>query len=383
MMKKITLTAAALLFCVLFNAPLILHAEDARVDEDPACQLRDLKNKVEALEKRLQQTPKTNEASLTSVLDKLSITGGISAGFFQVSNAGQEGSEHEFLLSNALVEISQKDKEAPVGFNIAFGETTTPSVLGTPESDIDLDIEYAAITFTPLPGGLIEIGLLQPNSGYECTYTFNNANAFLGALASQQPYNAYGARVGYEVKGINLWAGYYRHRLDDEEYETDFSTANESWEIGGSGTFSGTTIGVYHYHLQSLRHLTGLLIERTIKNFAIAFNADYWRWDDGHGSAHGDDSAFGAALYLTSFFRKFSLPVRLEYIDQGKSGIYIENSSTDKIYAITVSPTYRLRDNVYIRADIAYVRAVDGFADKNGTSESDRIAFALEAGYTF
>ncbi len=383
MRNRFALSTIALFLCMMVNVPPALCTDAEPVSGQPECQVPESRNRAETLEKKNAPNQNTAEKALLPLLDKLVISGGISAGYFQVTNAGPESDERNFLLSNVLVEISQKDKNAPLGFVIALGETTTPSILGSPESSTDLDIEYASLTLAPIPGGTVEIGLLQPNSGYECTYTFNNANTFLGALASQQPYNAYGARLSYEVKGVDLWAGYYRHRLDDEEYVVEESKANESWEVGASGTLSGTTFSLYHYHLESLRSLTGALIEHTLKNVTIAFNTDYWQWAGSQQSTHGDDSAFGVAVYVTPFFCKFSLPVRLEYIDQGQSGIFLENESTHRIYAITVSPTYRLRDNAYIRADVAYVRATDGFADDDGKPKSERIAFAIELGYTF
>jgi hypothetical protein len=50
----------------------------------------------------------------------------------------------------------------------------------------------------------------NPIRGFENTYTYNNKNILLGAIASQQPYNAYGARASYDISSISLWGGYYK-----------------------------------------------------------------------------------------------------------------------------------------------------------------------------
>ncbi len=150
-----------------------------------------------------------------------------------------------------------------------------------------------------------------------------------------------------------------------------------------SGKVLDTDVGLYHYHLESLRSLTGALIQHTVGNVDLVLNVDYWNWDSSMKNLHGDDDSIGGAFYVVLHFGKFSIPVRLEYIDQGKSGIYLENPDAQEIYAVTVSPTYHILDNAYVRADVAYVNADDGFADNNGNLKSDRVCLAVEVGYTF
>jgi hypothetical protein len=102
----------------------------------------------------------TGNTSLQSFLSSLNFTGGISAGFFSTSNAGKGNSDNEWMLSNLLLEVSSKDKNAPVGFTAAVGETSTPSILGSPETTNSLDVEYASLSLTPLPGLMAKVGLL-------------------------------------------------------------------------------------------------------------------------------------------------------------------------------------------------------------------------------
>jgi Putative beta-barrel porin-2, OmpL-like. bbp2 len=164
---------------------------------------------------------------------------------------------------------------------------------------------------------------------------------------------------------------------------TDGNKPNESWEIGVSAKIMDTSISMYHYRLESLRNLTGVVVERTIGPVDFGFNFDYWRWDGAMADLHADDSSIGGAFYVVSNAGNFSFPVRLEYIDQGKSAIYLDCVDAHHIYAATVSPTYKFNDNTYIRADLAYVHADDGFADSDGNLKNDRICLAAEVGYTF
>jgi hypothetical protein len=316
---------------------------------------------------------------LQSTLSAIKLGGGISAGYFCASYQGTDASESEFLLSNFLVEISSADEALPMGFVGAFGQTSTPSLLGTPEKNEDFDIEYASLTLKQISDVGLEIGLLQPNSGFENTYTFNNKNVILGALASQQPYNAYGARASYDVSGISLWGGYYKGRLDDEEY----NSPDYTWEIGISGTVADNDFSIYNYHIGGRRNLLGVVIERTIENIDLGFNIDYWTWDDNVKDLYGSESSIGAAFYICPNFGQLSIPFRFEYINQDESRTYIESPTAKQIYAATVSPTWHLNESSYIRAESAYVKADGGFADEKGRTRDNRINFAVELGFLF
>ncbi len=317
--------------------------------------------------------------SVQSFLSGIKLAGGISAGYFYSSNPGVDVPDDEFLLSNFLIELSSANEELPIGFTGAFGQTSTHSILGTPEQNDDYDIEYASLTLTPVKGIGVEMGLLQPNSGFENTYTYNNKNILLGAIASQQPYNAYGARVSYDLSSITIWGGYYKDRLDDEEYNSQ----DYSWEIGVSGSLDDTDFNVYNYYIKGQRNVSGVSVERTIGNIDLAFNVDYWKWSEEVEELYENDSSIGAAFYFCPNFDKFSIPIRLEYINQDKSQLYIERADAKEIYTATISPTWHFNDSAYIRAEAAYINADSAFEDDSGNIKDHRLNYAVELGYRF
>ena len=98
---------------------------------------------------------------------------------------------------------------------------------------------------------------------------------------------------------------------------------------------------------------------------------------------YGSTSSIGGAVYICPNLGNLSIPVRLDYIDQDKSQIYIESEDAKQIYTATVSPTYRFNENSYIRGEFAYVNADTAFADKLGNGKDSRICLALEAGFVF
>ncbi len=313
------------------------------------------------------------------ILSGLRLTGGISGGYFYVSNPGEDTSGSEFLLSNLLVEISSKDEVLPIGFTAAYGETSTPSVLDAPENNKRLGIEYAGIVLKPTSALTVDMGLLGPNSGFENTYTFENENILLGAVASQQPYNAYGAKFGYEAGGLTFWGGYYKDRLDEEEYDSPA----DAWELGVGGDVYGNEVSLYHYHVGGFRYLTGVVVERTIEGMDVGVNVDYWTWASDMKDLHGSDSALGGAFYINQHFGDFSIPLRIEYIRQNGSGIYIENPDTDGIFSVVITPTYHFSENAYGRAEVSYVAADDGFADESGAFRDTHTGLAVEFGIIF
>jgi hypothetical protein len=332
---------------------------------------------------------------LSPYLGNISIGGGLSGGYFFTTNEGEGGKKDNFVLTNLLIDISSEMKNGLIGFNVGLGGVTTPSVFDSPDDTIpDFRIEYASINLKPiksLPGLSFEGGLLQPNSGYEATYTFENRNITVGALASQQPYNAAGARAAYAFsEDFSIWSGIFKHRLDRDEYETEYDDGygnvlnknvqdTYSWEAGINDSIKDVGLSLYHYHLTGLRHLTGIAVEYTLNNLYMALNVDYWRWSSEMDRYFEDNSSIGAALYLAPSFKKFSLPLRLEYIQQGKSRIYLPVQDAEDIYAATLTPTYNFTDNVLIRTEGSYVYADNGFSDSKGRPKDDKFLFSVEA----
>ena len=335
---------------------------------------------------------------LSPYLDNLNITGGISGGYFSTTNEGAGNKASNFVLSNLLLELSSEMQGGLLGFTVGLGGVTTPSVFDAPnDTTPNFRVEYASINLKPikaLDALSVEAGLLRPNSGYECTYTFNNRNITVGALASQQPYNAVGSRLTYAFsEDLRLWGGIFRHRLDDEEYRTDYDRDgvlfsrsgqdSDSWEAGVSGSAYGLGLNLYHYHLNDMRHLTGIVAEYTLANVYMAINVDYWKWSSSMDKYSSNDSSIGAALYISPAFGQWSFPLRLEYIDQGGSRIYLDSTDADYIYSVTLTPTYNFTDNVYLRAETSYTHADNGFSDDNGRARSGKYLFAVETGVKF
>jgi hypothetical protein len=351
-------------------------------------------------EKEEEKAEKKRLVTMSSpYLGNISIGGGLSGGYFAGNNEGKGGKKDNFVLTNLLIDVTSEIKNGMFGFNLGLGGVTTPSVFDSPNDTLpEFRLEYASIDLKPiksLQGLSFRGGLLQPNSGYECTYTFNNHNITVGALASQQPYNAVGAGAAYNFGGdFRIWSSIFKHRLEHDEYQTEFDDGHGgvftkniqdsySWEAGVTDNIKGVGISFYHYHLTDLRHLTGIAAEYAIDNLYMALNVDHWTLSDAVDRYVEDRSSTGAALYLDPSFKKFSLPLRLEYIHQGKSRIYLSSEDAEDIFAATLTPTYNFTDNVLIRTEGSYVHANDGFSDRNGKPKDNKLLFSTELVFKF
>ncbi len=332
---------------------------------------------------------KTTVANLEAKL-----SGGVSGGYFYTNNAGAghgKNRESKFVLTNALFDLSLESKDYPVSLDVGLGGVATPSLLDNPDDSAPgWRVEYADFSISPIKNLTLETGLLQPVAGYEDTYTFNNKNITVGVLASQQPYNAYGARATYSLKGyggpnLDAYFGYYRNRLDDTEYESPGGLKpHDAWETGISTNILDTDITLYHYHVSGLRSLTGIVAEKEIGFLYLAFNMDYWKWSSFLRRQEGirGDHSIGAALYVSAKVNKyFELPLRIEYIDQCQSQIY--TAGAGDIYAVTFTPTIYPTENTYVRAEGGYVHNNHGFENGWGQSQNHKWYVCAEVGFKF
>ncbi|GEM_PF-1238886 len=334
---------------------------------------------------------------LKTGLKGLNLNLGASTGYFYATNsgtdaAGNDVSNDKFIVSNFMVGVDYQPNNLPISFSGAYGGTATPSLFDAPndaDNQPNMDIEYADFKLAPCHNFSLELGLITPNAGYEDTYTYNNKNITVGALASQQPYNAYGTRATISIKGLfDIYAGFYEDRKDNDEYTINDGTLKgspgNSWEAGISGTLLDTDYTVYYYNVNNMRKLFGFVLEKTIANVYMAFDADYWRWNNKWDKYYGDDrSSLGASLYISPKFSNIELPLRIEYINQGYSKIYTDSAKADNIFALTFTPTYNFSDSAYFRIEGAYINADDSFTDGSGNLRDSRYYFASEFGLRF
>ncbi len=304
----------------------------------------------------------------------LKLTGGVSGGLFLYENSMTHFLT-PFKINNLLVVLSLSDENEGFtpGFVAAFGGTITPSLL---ESSHDFhpepSIQYAYFT-AEKDGVSFEFGILPPLSGYEDTYTFNNKNITVGIVASQQPFNAIGGRINFS-KFVDLSVGFYRDRLDPEEYCLGRKCPSTTYEIVMGKRIEPFTFTLYHYHVNNIRSLTGMVFELKKDAHYFAFNTDYWKW------ANSNEYSVASALYYSRMVKGgFEIPLRVEYVFRN-GDVYIFGPARKRIFSFTMTPTLHISDSTYLRFESGYVISRNSFVVDCKRSSS-LYEFSIEIGF--
>ncbi len=311
------------------------------------------------------------------VSQSLELYGAISAGYFYTNNDSADA----FKLTNAVLGL--KGSAGIMSFDLAVGALLAPSVWdgGAPnqifsytKGEITTDeagLLWASVGISPIDKLTIDAGLLTTNVGYEVVNTYANPNITLGAVWYAQPVIYPGIRATFELtEDISVYA----------EYNNDaIGSKKEAFAVGSLGSVMGVNYAITYYDYSSFKNFIDVVLSYSVANVDLGLNFDYQWLDDSAKSPNQDDTAYGIALYAIPNFGNISIPVRLEYFDEGTSGIYW--GGADNGFSITVTPTYRPTNNTFIRAEVAYI-ATDKRVFKDDTKDN-KTTLAVEAGFTF
>jgi len=309
--------------------------------------------------------------TLTVANSDMKMGGGVTAGYFYVTNNGVGQNSDNFTVSNFVVDL--KGKSGIVSYKASFGSVVQPDLLDNPSlsTSAKFGLSYGWVSISPVEGLSIDAGKLTTNVGYELYHTYDNKNYTFGLVWWGQPVTYPGARVNYSVAdGIDVYA----------EYTQD---NNDAFAVGSLGSLGNINYAVSYFDYSKLRNLIDIVLSTELEGIGLGFNFDYQWLDDSAKVAGNDDTAYGIAFYASTKVDVFELPVRIEYINEGTSGIY--GVAGDTAWSFTLTPTYRPSANTYVRAEFAYVSTDDKgtFTDNTGDAKDNRTVIGFEAGFLF
>ncbi len=307
--------------------------------------------------------------SVISAAD-INLNGGMTAGYFYTTNTGSNNNEN-YQVSDFMVELSGEATEG-VGFVGAFGTMAGITVLdgGVNNSPYNYGFQYGWLTVAPMEGLTIDAGMLATNIGYEVAPSYANPHATIAALWGGQPVYYPGVRASYDMGDM----GFYAEVNDDA-----LGTASAAWAAGINGDAGALGYAVSYYNYNGYKDLIDVIVSADLGGIPVAANFDYHMLENAP-SAGADDTAFGIALYATPSFGKVVVPVRVEFLSDGTSGIYGVDSAT----TLTITPTYNFSDNTFVRAELSMVSSDNKiFADDKGVAEDTKTSVAVQAGFTF
>jgi hypothetical protein len=330
-----------------------------------------------------------NAGQITVANSDIKIDGALTTGYFASNNTGS--SNHDsFKVSNFILGLSSDAKDGGIGFNVGFGTVLLPTVYDGGLVDNKAIINksfgpiYAVLSYKPISGLTLDAGLLTTNIGYELSTSFTNPNITYGTVWSAQPFIYPGARITYAVGDIKFYAEASKDKGYSDE-NTSLPTSG-AYAVGSLGTLYGVNYAISYYDYTAYKNLVDIVLSKSINdNLDAGINFDY-QWLDSTAKVSGHDSkGYGVAGYVVPKFGNFSLPVRIEYVNDGskgkESGIY---NGVSKAWTITATPTFRPTKNTYVRAEVSYVNSDNKiFADSSGNPKDTKVSAAAELGFLF
>ena len=316
------------------------------------------------------------------VSQDLSLYGALTGAYFYTNNHSITNSTlDKFNLTNGIIGLTgEVGKGVKVDFDLAVGSLLMPTVWDGGQGDpMRFDFSqkgivtegfgflWGYVSVKPVDTVSVSLGVMPTNVGYEVANTYVNPNITLGTTWTAQPVIYPAVRVTFSgVEGIDLYAEY------NQEGDLD------NFAFGALGELMGISFALSYYDYRSAKNLIDLVLSYSLGNVDLGFNLDYqWLDDPGPGQ---DDSAYGLALYAIPRFGQFSVPVRLEYFNEGTSQIYSDGNA-DKGYTFTITPTFKPTENTFLRAEVAYI-STDNNVFKNGTKDN-KTTLSVEIGFTF
>ena len=337
--------------------------------------------------------------TITVAHSDLELSGALTAGFFAVDKSNNNGAQDTFKITAVDITLTDKVNDT-IGFVADLGKTEQDTLLTADitQNNQNFGVDYAYVSIRPLDNLTIDAGVITTNIGYELYHTYENNNILFGMVWNAQPVTYPGARITFEAaENLSL---YFEYNQDSGSYGAINYT--EAFATGIIGNIFGLDYAISYYDYAGYKNLVDLVLSGSFGNIDFAVNFDYQWMDDktknsikNQGAVSVDDHAYGVALYLTPHLtEQISVPIRLEYVNDGQSkdnagneidtGLY--GIPGDFAYSITITPTYKPNKNSFIRAEVGYVKTDqlnNDFQNNAGKSYDHRYVYAIEAGYMF
>lgn len=364
------------------------------------------------------------------------LDGGITGSYIAESDTGNT-KQDTIQVTDFILQFEREAEPGGVGFTSGVGSLFPPYLgmrgiqvaQGVQKGSANLGggvisgpfkLYYGWVRVMPIKDLAIDIGRLESHVGYETDLTYQNRNIMLGLVRGAQPVFYDGARVSWWVHGIGIYAEV------DKDAETMLAVGSAGTEAAGKllgpgiteatadalgfgveGKVAGIDGEFNYFSIQNNARIFDVVAETVIMGVDVAANADLIIESDALKKAvqaqfpgvSVDNGAYGAAFYATfHVFDKFTVPVRVEYVNDGNSGLYGigypgylgEPGVSNSAVSFTVTPTYNFSPHTFVRAEFSFTtldktKNIDlvGFKDSNGQPTDRNTVFVLQAGTRF
>ncbi|MDH5547205.1 MAG: porin [Gammaproteobacteria bacterium] len=235
----------------------------------------------------------------------------------------------------------------------------------------DVNIYYAQMAISPAPYVLLEAGRLATHLGYEVSPSYTNWNSGFGLVWMKQPTYYNGFRLSYEFEKLNAYL----------EFNQDDSFARTPAVVAGLfGKSADMRYSAAFYFSDYGHNLFDAMVESGFDRVTIAANIDV-HIVQGSAQDINNRVSLAAAVYLIPHIMRFDLPLRLEIIRDSQAGMY----DMSRGYSLTFTPTARLAENFFVRAEFAFISSYNGIF--RGLQDElvyyEKTDYSLQFGYYF
>lgn len=317
--------------------------------------------------------PSLSASELNTPFSDIELKGGVSAGVFH-SQHRNSGAQNRAALADFLVELVSAEPQAyELGVKVGVGSLSSRTVLGELSNefgDLNAGLQYGWVTVKPTHALSIELGKLATNVGYEVRPSYANTTIALSGVWSAQPNFYTGARANYTLKENTAY-------VEVENYQRNRAT--HAWGVGWRGRTGEIDYGINYFNAPGDRRLYDFVLTIPADEVVFGLNLNYVRTEP--LSKIQDDHGLGIALYVLSRVGDIELPVRVESLRDGNSGIY----GLEHGWTLAVTPTLNMGKTGFTRAELTYVSAGDSPRDPLTLKEkpSTNWTVAMQVGTQF
>lgn len=313
----------------------------------------------------------------------ITVHGDMSAGMYFVQNNGGMGAEAMEVTDFGLAFSTPELKAGEVGMKGVLGSRNGRTIMDTsPDGSFawgdNISLDFGYVSYMPVNALTVDIGWILTTIGNEASPSVFSANVNRGFMWNAQPAAYEGVRASYAIGGTTLSAE-ANHNNGGVGNPLDFALAV-------SGSAGPVSYAATYYDGKDTKNIIDVVVNTKVAGMGIGLNLDYYMLDEKPVGAK-DDSATGVGVYITPAMGKMEIPVRIEYVTDGDTGIYTVpggSVATEGATSFTITPTLRISDSMFVRAEVSYVAADKKvFLDKDGAAVDTQTAAAFQIGYTF
>jgi len=320
----------------------------------------------------------TANAASVNVSQDVNLKGAMAGTYSYMTNDGGAATGHDTMkVTDFNVEVSSADiKGSGVGFvgSVGINEfltlaDTSPSAIG----GTNVNFFYGYATYKPMESLSVDAGRLLTTIGYEAAASYLNGNITRGFLWNSEPIAYQGVRASYMMGDFKIAA-----EVNNDTSEGSAPGAT-NWVLNATGSAGGMDYGASYMDGKDSRNVVDAMVSTSMGGMDLAIDVNYFMIDK-KPVGQKDDSALGVAIYVTPKMGSIDVPVRVEYMDDGDTGIYgVKRGSS-----LTVSPTMHYGDAGYVKAEVGYVQSDNKmYSDNKGKATDNQTIVSAQIGYMF